>query len=120
MHFLKNTIFFQNATDHRYLTIDSKHLKSAHMRKTNVHAKKLLDGVKQFNSDPKRGLFTFYIVQWARSPGQKNQFHKKNFFEYFPYLLQKMEQIHKKIREIDSFHLTSFFGLYFFKFSGPL
>ena len=54
------------------------------MRKTNVHAKKLLDGVKQFNSDPKRGLFTFYIVQWARSPGQKNQFHKKNFFEYFP------------------------------------
>ena len=49
--------FFQNATDPRYLTIDSKHLKSAHMRKTNVHAKKLLDGVKQFNSDPKRGLF---------------------------------------------------------------
>ena len=48
--------FFQNATDPRYLTIDSKHLKSAHMRKTNVHAKKLLDGVKQFNSDPKRGL----------------------------------------------------------------
>ena len=47
---------FQNATDPRYLTIDSKHLKSAHMRKTNVHAKKLLDGVKQFNSDPKRGL----------------------------------------------------------------
>jgi len=45
-----------NATDPRYLTIDSKHLKSAHMRKTNVHAKKLLDGVKQFNSDPKRGL----------------------------------------------------------------
>ena len=31
-----------------------------------------------------------------------------------------MEYIQSKFREFDSFHFTSFFGLDFFKFSGPL
>ena len=39
-------------------------------------------------------------------------------FSFF--LIIFMENVFKKIREIDLFDLTSFFGVYFFRFSGPL
>ena len=41
--------------------------------------------------------------------------------DFWPFLkLQKMEFGQKKFREIDLFDFTSFFGLDFFKFSGPM
>ena len=46
------------------------------------------------------------------------------FFLYFPFSQTKilifMENIKKFFREIDLFDFTSFFGLDFLKFSGPL
>ena len=45
------------------------------------------------------------------------------FFGNFPFSESKilifMENIQKKIREIDLFDFTNFFGLDFFKFFGP-
>ena len=48
-----------------------------------------------------------------------NQFSRIFFVEYFPWKLrfyfQKMENIQNKFRQIDSFHLTSYFGLEIFE-----
>ena len=56
----------------------------------------------------------------------KLHFYSLKFFpsskiDFWPFLkLQKMEFGQKKFREIDLLDFTSFFGLDFFKFSGPL
>ena len=54
---------------------------------------------------------------------EMNQFHGYFFF-FFPFSESKilifMENIKKKIREIDLFDFVSFFGLECFKISGPL
>ena len=49
-----------------------------------------------------------------------NQFHGIFFSCSDSIILLFMENNNKKIREIDLFDFTSFFGMDFLKFSGPL